>query len=607
MRVTTAKKIAQHLGQFLFLRCLSKTAVASMPPHLVAIVTVAADPSQPYFKCFGSTGRPLLSPAPGWHDFPETRRLRAALHTVLRGAPRAARAVSVDALLCSTDGSVYWRHVIGPLCEPPRPQADTWLPFAEDSGSSKGRTCDEPADAVRVCASFAAPARLQPVSLEMLVLAPGHSVQQLLSCQARSLLASVFSSGPPTLGGPGFITAPRNACPAEQVTPACIVRLGADPRPVSPDALSSWSAPQREYLRSALRAMPLLALAACIDGDNGGDRWHAGLDALRAAVSPLLAPADLPCVTALVSRLADAAASPDGTSRGGVDARSLTARIHHGEALEAAGKYAEAAVFYESAINDNAQAGEGLLDAPFQIMDFLGIARKRSGDLAGAQHAYNTGLAWLKADPPKPLVPPVSEYRETLRLNLLQHLANALVADRHGGLDVGPRKWPVFRQIWGPQRFDLFLETETAAAARAGLRGSPANPAFARRHVNGDYFELVGLGTGARLSIEFFFKPASRLSASLECARAVYLPPGAAAPEPGTDDRSEMDFNARAASEAQARNEARRPALPKRACAVCGEPAASSCSSCVLVSYCGRACQALDWKSHKKVCKKTDG
>jgi len=39
-------------------------------------------------------------------------------------------------------------------------------------------------------------------------------------------------------------------------------------------------------------------------------------------------------------------------------------------------------------------------------------------------------------------------------------------------------------------------------------------------------------------------------------------------------------------------------------CDVCDEDAGSRCSRCEKVYYCGRECQRLDWKTHKKTCNK---
>lgn len=39
------------------------------------------------------------------------------------------------------------------------------------------------------------------------------------------------------------------------------------------------------------------------------------------------------------------------------------------------------------------------------------------------------------------------------------------------------------------------------------------------------------------------------------------------------------------------------------ACAVCGVPAASKCSGCLQVVYCGKDHQKLHWRSHKSECK----
>lgn len=39
-----------------------------------------------------------------------------------------------------------------------------------------------------------------------------------------------------------------------------------------------------------------------------------------------------------------------------------------------------------------------------------------------------------------------------------------------------------------------------------------------------------------------------------------------------------------------------------RYCAVCSKPAKSTCSQCGIMSYCGRDCQRVHWRVHKKTC-----
>jgi hypothetical protein len=39
-------------------------------------------------------------------------------------------------------------------------------------------------------------------------------------------------------------------------------------------------------------------------------------------------------------------------------------------------------------------------------------------------------------------------------------------------------------------------------------------------------------------------------------------------------------------------------------CAACGVAAAKACAACFSVHYCGRECQAADWRAHKPSCKR---
>lgn len=39
-------------------------------------------------------------------------------------------------------------------------------------------------------------------------------------------------------------------------------------------------------------------------------------------------------------------------------------------------------------------------------------------------------------------------------------------------------------------------------------------------------------------------------------------------------------------------------------CHVCGKEDAKKCTRCMSIAYCGRECQAKDWKRHKKMCGK---
>ena len=133
--------------------------------------------------------------------------------------------------------------------------------------------------------------------------------------------------------------------------------------------------------------------------------------------------------------------------------------MRHGEALEAAGLYADAAAAY-GAVLEAAQIhprllGPGAPAQPWQVYDYHGIALRRAVDFPAAAAAFDAGLASLEAEPP---AQPVA--RGTWRVRLLQHKLNALQHAPGGEAAAAGAR----RALWG----GAYERLEAGEARRGG-------------------------------------------------------------------------------------------------------------------------------------------
>jgi hypothetical protein len=351
------------------------------------------------------------------------------------------------------------------------------------------------------------------------------------------------------------------------------VSLG-DAGSLSADALAALSSMQRDALRAALRVQRLAATAACVEA-----RWSGGFCALQLGVTAMK-PALGPALAALASHLA----APQ--SGGGPTRASLYALKQEAEALEAAGRFLEAAALYKRCLDADARnPGARLLQTPPQIWSFYGLALKRARRFSEARAAYDAGLRALEMG--CHVEPDTPEWRESVRLSLYGFIVTL-------GQAMGDQvtSQMAYQRIF-PAQFELFK----AAGENAALGGGTSPT-------------VTGTKTGRRFAV-VHYQETSGPNSSVQLSRVEELP----RVNPRSLPRSTPGWQQQTAQDAEAKGlvNARKvlanhyaaavPKLPQARCALCSEAASKRCSACGGPAYCGAACQKQDWKSHKPACK----
>jgi hypothetical protein len=383
------------------------------------------------------------------------------------------------------------------------------------------------------------------------------------------------------------------------------VTVSVDGVAIPVDELSrSWPPRRRDLLRDACTRQLLWALAHVLDA-----RWLGGFHLLLgAARTTLLARATPNDVVALEAAACALARRAPG---GGPGAEAPHAALRHGEALEAAGRYAEAAAVYKECLLDDARAcgpggdGAARLNAPALVWSYVGIALRRAGDYAGAFWAYERGLSVL-ASPDARVVPDTPAYREGLRLLLLSSLYAACSTAPDARAPAGrARTRAMLERVWGAER------------AVPGARFGMGFNALWLEQPDGRRFAVTTLPPSSAAQEEE--GPCGEVARR----RIVELPRGAAVPTL-TDARASADAAAAsvraldvagatalfaAANAARARAVVRDAgvALPRLlgVCAVCGAPGSrlKRCAACMTVEHCSPACQKQGWRAHKNDCR----
>jgi hypothetical protein len=374
------------------------------------------------------------------------------------------------------------------------------------------------------------------------------------------------------------------ALPAPEYRAFTDVGLG-DVRSVSHAALAAWALPARTALRAALRVQRLAAVAACIEAG-----WPGGFCALQGAAAALR-PELAPSLTALASRVAAA------MSRGVPTRATIYTREHEAEALEAAGRYMEAAVLYKQNLTDDARNPEArLIFTPPMHWSHYGLALKRAGRFDEALAAYEAGLRALQNGPVAPDTP---QWREAQRLQLLQKCITLSHASGDGAL---------FRRaherIFAEQMREMEAQGDSQFIFGGG--GGAGQDLTAC---------ITGRTTGRRFGvIERFAAPDDTVHGSLMLASVEELPretniealvrrTARQLPRGSPQSRAAVDLESARKQLGMRHDAAAPPSLPKLRCAACGEQAAKRCAACGGPAYCGPVCQKADWKAHKPACK----
>ena len=373
--------------------------------------------------------------------------------------------------------------------------------------------------------------------------------------------------------------------PEERAFTDVALELGNEFHSVSAAELAAWTGRARAALRAALRAQRLAATATCIEAT-----WASGFLCLRTfvgAVEPELTAAFAGLTTFLVGALS-----------AGIPTRAcLDARTREAEALEAAGKYLEAAVLYKINIAADARLPAArLLQSPPQIWSHYGLALKRAGRYKDAQRAYEDGLRALTG----PVDPDTPAWRESLRLDLLNKCIS--LAEASGDTEL---RRQACRRIFARQIAQLEREGDPHGMWAIGgrhdvLYTSCKGRRFAvvsRHSVPGDG-QVTSLLSVVELSrVAPITKTREQLLEMEDKSNGSWNPQALA--------QSQHDSaNDTLRSWLEGRSHAAAPDLPVACCAQCGKPAPPKrCAACGGPRYCDAACQNAHWKAHKPACK----
>jgi hypothetical protein len=390
--------------------------------------------------------------------------------------------------------------------------------------------------------------------------------------------------------------------------------VALDGASLSSKALAALPSAVRACVRAARKAQHVSTLRDCVRA-----RWPGGFYLLRkvaaAHLSIQLRTDTLdPLAVALQTALARAGAGY-ARQQGGVTVALVNSRRQQAEALEAGGRYQEAAALYRQNLvlrqraaldvamrfcfrvahthayrlvpqTDDMRAGAGtLIPSPAMEWSYLGLALRRGDDLAGARSAYESGLRALAAPSVREVLD--QRYNESCRLNLLYMCITALPIPQ-------PQQEMIalVARLFGDERMARLRATEAAAA--------PGGPTSGRinYHAGFERVSVDGLFSGSGYAL-------TRVQKSSYAV--VEVPPGAPVPPVDLGSNVNAEYADEAAALLRRQQRGAAPALPLRACAGCGANARGmpECSGCLKVVYCSAACQKLHWKAHRRDCKAT--
>ena len=506
-------------------------------------------------------------PAGDWPAWPQSQAAAAALAAELAdGAPLESCVEELQN--CNVDGVrvVAARRVHASPDEfaHPRGSAAAALPMLLCVGGD-----DRPPSAVLLTHTFALPTGgggggggggTQRLRLTTLVVPEGPR---------QMLLDTLFGAGA------------RIALPSPDGRTFTDVEL--DDARVDAAALALWPLQMRAALKAAQRAQRLAGVAACIQA-----RWAGGFSTLQLYASKVR-PDISPSLAAVATRLAVAYAG------GAATRTTLLAREHEAEALEAAGRYLEAAALYKQNVDEDARnPAARLLQVPARQWSFYGLALKRAGRYQEALAAYEAGLRVLQTGPIDPDTP---QWRESTRLSLLQKLITLAQAMHDQQLYSS-----TCARIFERQMDEMHTQGDTEFV-------------FEFKSGGGDYTACItGCATARRFAVVDYRPPAGdtvhaglTMSHVVELSRETDLAASISECSAdwsfarGTDAALDLRFARQDLGKSHGAAEL--PSLPKLRCALCGAPAPKRCGACGGPPYCGPACQRAHWKAHKPACK----
>lgn len=363
------------------------------------------------------------------------------------------------------------------------------------------------------------------------------------------------------------------ALPAATRDDALASEVAIDGAPLVPEDVRLLPTARRAALKACRSAQLLHAAAACIDS-----RWLGGLRLLRGAVQPLLARRDPAAAEAYAKLLADIDAMPTRPREDALTPPDVGARcqsmVREAEALEAQGRFTQAAQLYRNALplaqNDPSFPNVAMLCA------FLGIALRHGGDVACARRAYERGISMLAA-PAGPgahvMVHDTPAARESMRLYLLRRL----VVSADGDVNA---QAPYLERAFKPVRDQLRLRPgdQLAYDMPDGTDGA---------------FTMEQMATGRRWGIVYDddSSPQVRAAAAVSGGISYKI---AELPRAGASANLNLVTNAEDMRRWSSRAAVAMPSLA-RSCIACGATPDKLriCGACKQVAYCSKEVRAL--------------
>ena len=341
-------------------------------------------------------------------------------------------------------------------------------------------------------------------------------------------------------------------------------------------ALASLPKGRRGTIKGAQRVQILQATAAAIECE-----WAGGFRALVTKHSLFTSePATLAVMETLLAEMEGGAKE--------LNRESVYVRIHHAEVLEAAGRFQEAAEVYKGCLDDDIRHPElRLLMTSSRVWSYYGLVLKRLARYAEAEKAYAMALRQAASGNAEPDTP---WWRETLRITAGQLFISLYIEWRTDKRD------GAIRRLFGREMAEL----SAAGEKQFQYAVMPGGTHFVYGADTRTLFQVVERrrGVSSTSGGEMSFEVQKRVNVDN---------PGKGLPfvdEVGRDAASDIR-NAQVALN-RSRGGAAAAKLPPLQCAQCGEQGAnfSRCAACRGPAYCGKPCQALHWKEHKKLCSK---
>lgn len=343
---------------------------------------------------------------------------------------------------------------------------------------------------------------------------------------------------------------------------------------LTPVAVSELPSSMRAVLRTAQRAQLLHGCRAALDV-----AWLAGFKAMSETLK-----GDFE----LAVPLQEALAAATGSRAGALSRSAIYERVHHAEALESVGKFAEAELVYRECLDADARSpGARLLMTPAMVWSFYGLALKRQEKWAAAEAAYETGIKSITGR--GYAEPDTAEWRESVKLVLLDLLI--ILHDASGNVQ---KRQTAINRLFGRQMELMMDRGETQITFENGSESKNGTAIY-----------------GLQTKLAWHLREEEHAGMLMTAIRPLTSGRGPSAHRTSSGARAmTREDNVAAARKLLGKTGAGSkavPRLPRPACAACGSAdAPKRCGACGGPAYCDAECQKAHWRAvHKTACAAT--